>query len=379
MTDADDPFDTDLPITADPREPHRLTREMPPPIEMVSLLGPRDELLRTMERQFPLVDTHVRGNEMTFQGPSGELEIIDRLLDELLVIVDAGQPLNRDAVERSISMLRDQTAERPADVLTMNIISHRGRTVRPKTLNQKRYVDAIDKHTIVFGIGPAGTGKTYLAMAKAVAALQANQVDRIILTRPAVEAGERLGFLPGTLNEKIDPYLRPLYDALHDMLAPETIPKLMASGTIEVAPLAYMRGRTLNSAFIILDEAQNTSMEQMKMFLTRLGFGSKMVVTGDITQVDLPGGTRSGLRVVRDILTDIEDIHFAELTSSDVVRHRLVSAIVDAYDREDARERRRATRSTKEAGADRARKRQPAQRHTASSVVEAPAAQEDQA
>jgi phosphate starvation-inducible PhoH-like protein len=379
MTDADDPFDTDLPITADPREPHRLTREMPPPIEMVSLLGPRDELLRTMERQFPLVDTHVRGNEMTFHGPAGELEIIDRLLDELLVIVDAGQPLNRDAVERSISMLRDQTAERPADVLTMNIISHRGRTVRPKTLNQKRYVDAIDKHTIVFGIGPAGTGKTYLAMAKAVAALQANQVDRIILTRPAVEAGERLGFLPGTLNEKIDPYLRPLYDALHDMLAPETIPKLMASGTIEVAPLAYMRGRTLNSAFIILDEAQNTSMEQMKMFLTRLGFGSKMVVTGDITQVDLPGGTRSGLRVVRDILTDIEDIHFAELTSSDVVRHRLVSAIVDAYDREDARERRRATRSTKEAGADRARKRQPAQRHTASSVVEAPAAQEDQA
>jgi phosphate starvation-inducible PhoH-like protein len=379
MTDADDPFDTDLPITADPREPHRLTREMPPPIEMVSLLGPRDELLRTMERQFPLVDTHVRGNEMTFHGPAGELEIIDRLLDELLVIVDAGQPLNRDAVERSISMLRDQTAERPADVLTMNIISHRGRTVRPKTLNQKRYVDAIDKHTIVFGIGPAGTGKTYLAMAKAVAALQANQVDRIILTRPAVEAGERLGFLPGTLNEKIDPYLRPLYDALHDMLAPETIPKLMASGTIEVAPLAYMRGRTLNSAFIILDEAQNTSMEQMKMFLTRLGFGSKMVVTGDITQVDLPGGTRSGLRVVRDILTDIEDIHFAELTSSDVVRHRLVSAIVDAYDREDARERRRATRSTREAGADRARKRQPAQRHTASSVVEAPAAQEDQA
>ena len=269
--------------------------------------------------------------------PAGELEIIDTLLDELLIIVSTGQPLNRDAVERSISMLRGQTAERPADVLTMNIVSSRGRTIRPKTLNQKRYVDAIDEHTVVFGIGPAGTGKTYLAMAKAVAALQAKQVNRIILTRPAVEAGERLGFLPGTLNDKIDPYLRPLYDALHDMVSPETIPRLMASGTIEVAPLAYMRGRTLNDAFIILDEAQNTSSEQMKMFLTRLGFGSKMVVTGDITQVDLPGGTRSGLRVVRDILEGVEDVHFAELTSHDVVRHRLVSAIVDAYERDEVR------------------------------------------
>ena len=208
-------------------------------------------------------------------------------------------------------MLREQTTERPADVLTMNIVSNRGRTIRPKTLNQKHYVDAIDEHTIVFGIGPAGTGKTYLAMAKAVAALQAKQVNRIILTRPAVEAGERLGFLPGTLNDKIDPYLRPLYDALHDMVDPESIPRLMAAGTIEVAPLAYMRGRSLNDAFIILDEAQNTSPEQMKMFLTRLGFGSKMVVTGDVTQVDLPDGTSSGLRVVRDILGDVEDIHFS--------------------------------------------------------------------
>ncbi|MEO5743456.1 MAG: PhoH family protein [Terracoccus sp.] len=314
-----------------------LVREVAPPIEMVALLGPRDELLRTMERQFPLVDTHVRGNEMSFTGPPGELEIIDGLVDELLTIVATGQPLNRDAVERSIGMLRSQTAERPADVLTMNIVSNRGRTIRPKTLNQKRYVDAIDQHTVVFGIGPAGTGKTYLAMAKAVAALQAKQVSRIILTRPAVEAGERLGFLPGTLNDKIDPYLRPLYDALHDMVSPETIPRLMASGTIEVAPLAYMRGRSLNDAFIILDEAQNTSSEQMKMFLTRLGFGSKMVVTGDITQVDLPGGTKSGLRIVRDILDDVDDIHFAELTSHDVVRHRLVSAIVEAYERDDLR------------------------------------------
>ncbi len=221
-------------------------------------------------------------------------------------------------------------------MLTLNILSRRGKTIRPKTLGQKRYVDSIDVNTIVFGIGPAGTGKTYLAMAKAVQALQAKQVNRIILTRPAVEAGERLGFLPGTLNEKIDPYLRPLYDALHDMLDPESIPRLMQAGTIEVAPLAYMRGRTLNDAFIILDEAQNTTPEQMKMFLTRLGFGSKIVVTGDVTQVDLPGGTTSGLRMVRDILDGVEDVHFAQLGSADVVRHRLVGDIVDAYAKWDA-------------------------------------------
>jgi phosphate starvation-inducible PhoH-like protein len=233
-------------------------------------------------------------------------------------------------------MLRTGSEERPADVLTLNVLSSRGRSIRPKTLNQKRYVDAIDNHTIVFGIGPAGTGKTYLAMAKAVQALQAKRVNRIILTRPAVEAGERLGYLPGTLYEKIDPYLRPLYDALHDMVDPDSIPRLMQAGTIEVAPLAYMRGRTLNDAFIILDEAQNTSAEQMKMFLTRLGFGSKIVVTGDVTQVDLPSGTTSGLRVVRDILEGVEDVHFSQLSSSDVVRHRLVSDIVDAYARWDA-------------------------------------------
>ena len=309
---------------------------VPPDVSMVSLLGPRDELLRTMERQFPQTSIHVRGNEFTISGSSGDVALVERLLDELLAVLDAGQPLNRDAVERSIQMLRAQTSERPADVLTMNIVSSRGRTIRPKTLGQKRYVDAIDVHTIVFGIGPAGTGKTYLAMAKAVAALQAKRVNRIILTRPAVEAGERLGFLPGTLNDKIDPYLRPLYDALHDMVDPESIPRLMAAGTIEVAPLAYMRGRTLNDAFIILDEAQNTSPEQMKMFLTRLGFGSKMVVTGDVTQVDLPGSTQSGLRIVREILGDVDDVHFAELSAHDVVRHRLVGAIVDAYGRWDA-------------------------------------------
>jgi phosphate starvation-inducible PhoH-like protein len=308
---------------------------IPPQVQMVTLLGPRDELLRTMERQFPLVQIHVRGNEFSLSGPSADVALVERTIDELLRVIDGGQPLNRDAVERSIGMLRAQTSERPADVLTMNIVSSRGRTIRPKTLNQKHYVDAIDKHTVVFGIGPAGTGKTYLAMAKAVAALQAKQVNRIILTRPAVEAGERLGFLPGTLNDKIDPYLRPLYDALHDMVDPESIPRLMAAGTIEVAPLAYMRGRSLNDAFIILDEAQNTSPEQMKMFLTRLGFGSKMVVTGDVTQVDLPEGTRSGLQVVREILVDVEDIHFSLLTPQDVVRHRLVGAIVDAYARWD--------------------------------------------
>jgi phosphate starvation-inducible PhoH-like protein len=308
------------------------TVEIPAEVAMVTLLGPRDELLRTMERAFPQLQIHVRGNEFHLSGPSADVALAERTIDELLAVIAGGQALNRDAVERSIQMLRAQTSERPADVLTMNIVSNRGRTIRPKTLNQKHYVDAIDNHTIVFGIGPAGTGKTYLAMAKAVAALQAKQVNRIILTRPAVEAGERLGFLPGTLNDKIDPYLRPLYDALNEMMDPELVPKLLASGTIEVAPLAYMRGRSLNDAFIILDEAQNTSPEQMKMFLTRLGFGSKMVVTGDVTQIDLPDGTKSGLRVVRDILGDVEDIHFSLLTAQDVVRHRLVGAIVDAYE-----------------------------------------------
>ena len=707
MSDAPAPPDLsalgDLPDGSDAPPPQRAPQHtvvIPDDVSMVSLLGPRDELLRTMERAFPHAEIHVRGNEFRISGASADVALIERLIDELLVVIDSGLPLNRDAVERSIGMLRTQSAQRPADVLTMNIVSNRGRTIRPKTLGQKEYVDAIDDNTIVFGIGPAGTGKTYLAMAKAVAALQAKQVNRIILTRPAVEAGERLGFLPGTLTDKIDPYLRPLYDALHDMVDPESIPRLLAAGTIEVAPLAYMRGRaqpvdtqvltptgwqrfgdlrvgdlvigsngqptpvigvhpqgikpvyrvtsqdgastlacgehlwtvrtkddkrrgrwrtlqtsemigrlrslhthrfelpvvdpvqfverdvpmhpyalglllgdgclttrttpsfttadpdlaeslervlaplgveasckgghdhtlrrpgvgrggvgtanpvtavlrdiglagttsatkfvpevyklnaswvrfavlqglldtdggpvvqrgrtcrvqysttsdqlrddviflvrslggvaytrtrlaegrppgrakgrdvpyrhdahvldirlpeglapfglkrkrvaydltgggrpqryihaiepegeaetmciqvaasdslyvtedfllthnTLNSAFIILDEAQNTTPEQMKMFLTRLGFGSKMVVTGDVTQVDLPGGTRSGLRVVREILQGVEDIHFSELSADDVVRHRLVGAIVDAYGTWDEQQRRR--------------------------------------
>ncbi len=309
---------------------------VPASLDMVTLLGSGDELLRIVERSFPSLDIHVRGNEITVTGETAEVALVDRVFGELLTVVRTGQGLTPESVERSITMLREHDEVRPADVLTANILSNRGRTIRPKTLNQKRYVDAIDEHTIVFGIGPAGTGKTYLAVAKAVQALQGKQVHRIILTRPAVEAGERLGFLPGTLSEKIDPYLRPLYDALHDMIDPDSIPRLMTSGVIEVAPLAYMRGRTLNDAFIILDEAQNTSPEQMKMFLTRLGFNSTMVVTGDTTQIDLPAGTASGLKVVEGILEGIDDVAFCRLDSQDVVRHKLVGRIVEAYARHDA-------------------------------------------
>ncbi len=308
---------------------------VPPSVPMVSLLGSGDEILRLVERELS-AHVLVRGNEVIITGSPADNAFAVRVFDELIALVGQGGHLRPDSVTHALHMLRNGSTERPADVLSLNILSRRGRTIRPKTLNQKRYVDAIDEHTIVFGIGPAGTGKTYLAMAKAVQALQAKQVNRIILTRPAVEAGERLGYLPGTLYDKIDPYLRPLYDALHDMIDPDSIPRLTAAGTIEVAPLAYMRGRSLNDAFIVLDEAQNTSPEQMKMFLTRLGFGSKMVVTGDVTQVDLPGGQRSGLRVVQSILDGVDDVAFTHLTSVDVVRHRLVGHIVDAYARYDA-------------------------------------------
>ncbi len=314
----------------------RHTVVVPNSINMVSLLGPGDEFLGILEGAFA-VELHVRGNRIALSGAPGEVALAERLLDELIAIIRTGQGMTNETVERVIDMLREETTVKPADVLSLNILSNRGRSIRPKTLNQKRYVDAIDKHTITFGIGPAGTGKTYLAMAKAVQALQAKNVNRIILTRPAVEAGESLGYLPGTLSEKIDPYLRPLYDALHDMIDPDTIPKLIAAGTIEVAPLAYMRGRSLNDSFIILDEAQNTTPEQMKMFLTRLGFGSKIVVTGDVTQVDLPTGAKSGLRIIEGILDEVDDISFNRLTSNDVVRHRLVGKIVAAYDEHDAR------------------------------------------
>ena len=306
---------------------------VPASIDMVTLLGPRDVFLRVLEEQLE-ADLHVRGSQVTVTGSPDAAASAVEILTELITIIRTGQGLTEETVERVIGLAADDL--KPSEILTSDIISARGRTVRPKTLNQKRYVDAIDRHTVVFGIGPAGTGKTYLAMAKAVQALQTKQVSRIILTRPAIEAGERLGFLPGTLNDKIDPYVRPLYDALHDMVDADSVPKLLTSGTIEVAPLAYMRGRTLNDAFIILDEAQNTSSEQMKMFLTRLGFGSKVVVTGDITQIDLPGGVRSGLRQVTQILDGVEDIAFCTLTARDVVRHRLVGRIVAAYDSYDS-------------------------------------------
>lgn len=297
-------------------------------VAMVRLLGPQDRLLSTIEKQFPGVTVHVRGNEVTLSGERAEVNQAAALVDELIALVKNGLDLDPEGVRTSAKMLDE--GQSPSGVMSQAILSSRGKTIRPKTSGQRDYVEAIDENTITFGIGPAGTGKTYLAMAKAVQALQRKEVTRIILTRPAVEAGERLGFLPGTLTDKIDPYLRPLYDAVNEMMDPELVPKLLAAGTIEVAPLAYMRGRTLNDSFIVLDEAQNTTPEQMKMFLTRLGFGSKMVITGDVTQVDLPTGS-SGLRLVTRVLREIDDIHFAELTSDDVVRHTLVGRIVDAY------------------------------------------------
>jgi phosphate starvation-inducible PhoH-like protein len=297
---------------------------------MVGLLGQRDEFLRLVESAFP-VSIHVRGNEITITGAESDADRVGRLFEEMVVLLEQGHTLDSDGIGRSIDMLKAD--QRPTEVLTTEVLRGR-KPVRPKTAGQKRYVDAVRSHTVTFGIGPAGTGKSYLAVALAVQALQAKEINRIILTRPAVEAGERLGFLPGDMLAKVDPYLRPLYDALFDMLEPDAVARLMERGTIEVAPLAYMRGRTLNDSFIILDEAQNTTPEQMKMFLTRLGFGSKIVVTGDVTQIDLADGrSRSGLLAVRNVLDDIEDLVFVELGSSDVVRHRIVQEIVDAYAR----------------------------------------------
>ena len=298
--------------------------------QLLALYGPEDKLLRTLEQAVPQVEVMARSNVLHLQGPAAQVRKAEDLVYEMARVLDSGAALNEADIARSAHMLDQLEGPRPTEVLSQSILSSRGKSIRPKTAGQKAYVDAIDEHTIVFGIGPAGTGKTYLAMAKAVQALQRKEISRIILTRPAVEAGERLGFLPGTLNDKIDPYLRPLFDALHEMLDPESVPKLLQAGTIEVAPLAYMRGRTLNDSFIILDEAQNTTPEQMKMFLTRLGFNSKMIVTGDITQVDLPTGL-SGLRSAQQILAKVDDMHFSYLSSADVVRHTLVSKIVDAY------------------------------------------------
>ena len=295
---------------------------------MVGLLGQRDELLRLVETAFGGTAIRVRGNEITLEGT--EAERVARLFEELVLLLQSGHALDLANVGRTIEMVKAD--ERPSEILTADIFkSARGRMVRPKTSGQKRYTDAIASNVITFGIGPAGTGKSYLAVALAVQALQAKQCERIILTRPAVEAGERLGFLPGDLMAKVDPYLRPLYDALFDMLGTDAVPRLMEKGAIEIAPLAYMRGRTLNNSFIILDEAQNTTPEQMKMFLTRIGFGSKVVITGDVTQIDLEGG-KSGLINLEQILTGIDGLAFIRLDSRDVVRHRIVQDIVNAYD-----------------------------------------------
>jgi phosphate starvation-inducible PhoH-like protein len=296
---------------------------------MVGLLGQHDELLRLVESAFPGTAIHVRGNEISVTG--ADATQVGRLFEELVVVLESGQLVDAANIGRTIDMVKAD--ERPSEVLTAEVLrAAKGRTVRPKTSGQKRYVDAIRENVITFGIGPAGTGKSWLAVAMAVQALQAKQVNRIILTRPAVEAGERLGFLPGDLMAKVDPYLRPLWDALFDMVEPDGAQRLLERGTVEVAPLAFMRGRTINSSFIILDEAQNTTPEQMKMFLTRIGFGSKAVVTGDVTQVDVPDG-RSGLRGLEPILQGIDGLAFVQLTNKDVVRHKIVQDIVDAYER----------------------------------------------
>jgi phosphate starvation-inducible PhoH-like protein len=299
--------------------------------EMVRLLGARDELLKLIEGAF---STHIlaRGNEITLTGETRETEQVSKLFQELISLLDQGHVLTTDAVGRSIDIIKAEKETLPSEILSDTVVvTHTGKPIRPKTVGQKGYVDAIRDNTIVFGIGPAGSGKTYLAVALAIRALRAKEVSRIVLTRPAVEAGERLGFLPGDLAAKIDPYLKPLYDALYEMLEPERFHRYVEQGTVEIAPLAFMRGRTLNDAFIILDEAQNTTPEQMKMFLTRLGFGSKAVVTGDVTQIDLPSGTRSGLIVIEEILTDIAGVNFTHLDARDVVRHKIVQDIVEAY------------------------------------------------
>jgi phosphate starvation-inducible protein PhoH and related proteins len=299
--------------------------------DMVRLVGARDELLKLIEAAFN-VHILVRGNEIVLTGETAETERVSKLFGELLDLLDQGHVLTAESVGHSIDMVKAHDVARPSEVLSDTlVVTHTGKPIRPKTVGQKRYVDLIRDNTIVFSIGPAGSGKTYLAVAMAIQALKAKEVSRIVLTRPAVEAGERLGFLPGDLAAKIDPYLKPLYDALYETLEPLTFQRYVEQGTIEIAPLAFMRGRTLNDAFIILDEAQNTTPEQMKMFLTRLGFGSRAVVTGDVTQVDLPQGARSGLIVIEEILTDIPGVSFNHLDARDVVRHKIVQDIVEAY------------------------------------------------
>ncbi len=304
---------------------------------MLDLIGEADRHLRQVESLFPEVRFVARGDEVVLKGSEEDVEKARTVLDELLILVQEGHALDAGRVIEVVKMVRDEVPS-PSGVLSDGIPVGRGRMIRPKTHGQQKYIEAIRENTLTFGIGPAGTGKTYLAMAAAVDSLINGVVRRIILTRPAVEAGERLGFLPGDVSAKVDPYLRPLYDALWDMLGPEETASLIERGTIEIAPLAYMRGRTLNDACVILDEAQNTTPEQMKMFLTRLGFNSKMIITGDVSQTDLPTGRHSGLRVVRSILTGIPGVSFIELGARDVVRHRIVASIVEAYQRFEAEE-----------------------------------------
>jgi phosphate starvation-inducible PhoH-like protein len=296
---------------------------------MAGLLGARDENLRIVEQSFPNSKIRVQGNQISVTGPDAATVL--RLFDELVLVLESGQALDTTKIARTIDMVADDL--RPSEVLRHEVVrGAKGKAIRPSTAGQKRYTDAIDNSIITFGIGPAGTGKSYLAVAQAVQALHRRQVQRIVLTRPAVEAGENLGFLPGDLMAKVDPYLRPLYDALYDMVGADGAQKLIANGTVEVAPLAFMRGRTLNDSFLILDEAQNTTPEQMKMFLTRIGFNSKAVVNGDVTQIDL-NGKRSGLVGIDQILSDVDGISFVYLGAKDVVRHRIVADIVAAYDR----------------------------------------------
>ena len=311
-------------------EPHKIL--VPGNHLMTGLLGEQDELLRMIEDAFERTDIHVRGNEISVLGYDADR--VAGLFDELVSLMQAGHPLEPASLARMIDMIKED--ESVTELFSTEVLrTGHGRIVRPKSAGQKRYVDAIRDHVITFGLGPAGTGKSWLAVASAVQALKEKEVERILLTRPAVEAGERLGFLPGDLMAKIDPYLRPLYDALYDMFDPELVPKLLERGQVEVAPLAFMRGRTLNGSFIILDEAQNTTAEQMKMFLTRIGFGSRAVITGDTSQVDMPAG-RSGLDGLEEVLGGIDGLSFVRLGSRDVVRHRIVQDIVDAYDRADS-------------------------------------------
>jgi phosphate starvation-inducible PhoH-like protein len=293
------------------------------------LAGSEDAVLQALRGRLDC-DFHLRGNVLTLDGDAGDVQTAATVVDELVDLIEQGHEVAPGTIEAVTGAI--DAHESPAEILEDVVWRHRNTKVAPKTLNQKRYVDSIRNHTVTFGIGPAGTGKTFLAVAMAAHALVERQVQRIILTRPAVEAGERLGFLPGDIQAKVDPYLRPLFDALYDMLDPDRVNGYFERGVIEVAPLAFMRGRTLNDSFVILDEAQNTSPEQMKMFLTRLGFNSRMVVTGDITQIDLPTDQRSGLVVVRDILSAVQDIAFIRFGGEDVVRHKLVQRIVAAYD-----------------------------------------------